>query len=521
MAYAKLVQRLIDRLEAGGGEPGHRRRERGRSAMRLARAARSALFSSLGSVLFGSLRSIIVLSLPLPPGEGRGEGRLGERRIDAVNLGQPIAKVKRGLRCALTHRSALHATMRFYCDTTPSKRIAIAVTTHQDSDCVKKTPLPDTWPATVKSAVLHVISLAQLAAAHTRGWAADSINARVRLKAENDRLRAEIGLLREEIRIKDARMTRVDPHRRPQYPPTERMAVLALKTARCWSLERAAKTFQVTAATIASWMKRLDEQGPEALMQLPGEPPNKFPQFVRQVVQRLKTLCPAMGKVKIAQTLARAGLHLSATTVGRMLRGGEDPADLASPPIAHPGPDGGANTNPEFNTGTTDDEGVDVGLGKGRVVTAKRPNHVWHVDLTMVPTAAGFWTRWPPFALPQCWPFCWWVAVAIDHFSRRVMGTGVFATQPTSATVRTFLGRTIAKGDAAPKYLVCDRGPQFDCPCFRDWCRREGIQPPRYGAIGKHGSIAVVERVILTLKCLLAFLVLIPYRRAACSGKWT
>ena len=67
--------------------------------MRLARAARSALFSSLGSVLFGSLRSIIVLSLPLPPGEGRGEGDVSvERRIDAVNLGQPIAKVKRGLR---------------------------------------------------------------------------------------------------------------------------------------------------------------------------------------------------------------------------------------------------------------------------------------------------------------------------------------------------------------------------------------------------------------------------------------
>ena len=78
----------------------------------------------------------------------------------------------------------------------------------QDSDCVKKTPLPDTWPATVKSAVLHVISLAQFAAAHTRGWAADSVNARVRLKAENDRLEAEIRLLREEIRIKDARMTR-------------------------------------------------------------------------------------------------------------------------------------------------------------------------------------------------------------------------------------------------------------------------------------------------------------------------
>jgi hypothetical protein len=36
--------------------------------------------------------------------------------------------------------------------------------------------------------------------------------------------------------------------------------------------------------------------------------------------ERLKTLCPTLGKVKIAQILARAGLHLGATTVGRILK---------------------------------------------------------------------------------------------------------------------------------------------------------------------------------------------------------
>jgi hypothetical protein len=85
--------------------------------------------------------------------------------------------------------------------------------------------------------------------------------------------------------------------------------------------------------------------------------------------------------------------------------------------------------------------------------------------------------------------------------------------QPTSLQVREFLGRTIAKAKAAPKYIICDRGPQFDCHAFRDWCRRKGIKP-RYGAIGKHGSIAVVERFILTLKTLLRCFLLIPYRRA-------
>ena len=71
-------------------------------------------------------------------------------------------------------------------------------------------PLPRRWNDTVRvPAVLHVISLAQFAAAHTRGWAANSINARMRLKAENDRLQQEVELLREEIRIKDARMEQI------------------------------------------------------------------------------------------------------------------------------------------------------------------------------------------------------------------------------------------------------------------------------------------------------------------------
>ena len=107
-----------------------------------------------------------------------------------------------------------------------------------------------------------------------------SVNARVRLRAENQRLREEVALLREEVRIKDARMARLDPHRRPQYPPTERMAILELKAARHWSLERTARAMLVTAATIASWLKRIDEDGPDALVQLP-RPVNKFPELVQ------------------------------------------------------------------------------------------------------------------------------------------------------------------------------------------------------------------------------------------------
>jgi transposase-like protein len=161
----------------------------------------------------------------------------------------------------------------------------------------------------VKSAAIHALALAHYSIVYAPAWAADSINARVRLAAEKDRFYEDRALLREELRIKDARSLRTPPQRRPHYSPQERMAVLELRAARGWSLKQTADSFLITSATIASWMKRIDEQGPDALLQL-RQPVNKFPDFVRYIVQRLKTLNPTMGKVKIAETLCRAGLHL-------------------------------------------------------------------------------------------------------------------------------------------------------------------------------------------------------------------
>ena len=55
------------------------------------------------------------------------------------------------------------------------------------------------------------------------------------------------------------------------------------------------------------------------------------------------------------------------------------------------------------------------------------------------------------------------------------------------------------QAQAKPKYLICDKGKQFWCKGFKDWCRRKGIRP-WFGAVGQHGSIAVVERFIQTVK---------------------
>jgi hypothetical protein len=296
-------------------------------------------------------------------------------------------------------------------------------------------PFPKSWPAKVRSAMLHVVSLAKYAAVYTRSWAADCTNARVRLRADRERHKEENALLREELRIKDCRMAGIPAHHRPFYRATERLAILELKPARGWSLEQTAKAFFVCPKTIAAWMKRIDEDGTAALVQLPV-PVNRFPDFVRYAVQRVQTLCPTLGKKKLSEVLARAGLHLGTSTIGRIRK--EKPIQPPFPP---------ATTNAE--------------PAEDRTVTAKRPNHVWHVDLTTVPTQLGFWCPWAHCAWPQCWPWCWWLAIILDHYSRRVMGFALFRTPPTSMEVRRCLGRTIGNAKRAPKYLISDKGSQF------------------------------------------------------------
>ncbi|MFC1461415.1 DDE-type integrase/transposase/recombinase, partial [Verrucomicrobiota bacterium] len=338
-------------------------------------------------------------------------------------------------------------------------------------------PLPQDWPQHVRSAILHIVSLAYWAITCAHSWAANSGIEHIQSADRKNQKNMEITLLSEHIRLLHARIDRISPSHRPYYTPTERMAILELRAARGWNLSQTAENLQVEPETIASWMKRVDEQGPQALIRLP-EPINKFPAFVQYIVQRLKVLCPAMGKKKIAEILTRAGLSLCSTTVSRFLKS-------KTPEI--PDPVSSSDLPEEPNDSPP------------RVVTARHPNHVWHVDLTVVPTRAGFWIPWIPWALPQVWPFCWWIAVATDHFSRKAIGFAVFKKQPTSLDVRSFLGRAMGRNKTKPKYIICDKGTQFWCDAYKKWCKRKKVKP-RYGAVGKYGSIAIVERFIRSMK---------------------
>ena len=219
--------------------------------------------------------------------------------------------------------------------------------------------LPKRWPRHVRSAVIHAVSMADVAFIITQTRLANHFDARVRAQAENDRLRRHVALLEEELRIKDTRMDRLPAQRRPHYPAIERLAILELRAARGWSQAETARRLLVTPLTVASWTQRLDDEGPDALVQV-RDPVNRFPELVSYLVRRLRALCPGMGSRRVARILARAGLHLGATTARRIL-------ELAPKPKP-------ASRRPS----------------KPRTVAATRPNHVWHLDLTTVPTIGGF-----------------------------------------------------------------------------------------------------------------------------------
>ncbi len=64
-------------------------------------------------------------------------------------------------------------------------------------------------------------------------------------------------------------------------------------------------------------MKRLDEDGPDALLKM-DEPVNRFPDFVRHMVRRLQTLCPFLGKNAVVAV--RVAAMLALLLVGRRCR---------------------------------------------------------------------------------------------------------------------------------------------------------------------------------------------------------
>jgi transposase InsO family protein len=119
---------------------------------------------------------------------------------------------------------------------------------------------------------------------------------------------------------------------------------------------------------------------------------------------------------------------------------------------------------------------------KARSIPAWYPNHVWSIDTTMV----NCWGLWPIH-----------ICVVIDHFSRKVVAA-VPLEGPNAGWINNALESAIEKY-GPPKHIISDHGGAFIGEVFAELLSKYNIKP-RLGAIGKHGSIAVTERVNKTLK---------------------
>jgi putative transposase len=264
------------------------------------------------------------------------------------------------------------------------------------------------------------------------------------LKERLERVRSENDILRE-------RLARIDPRRRPHYRPWERMRILWHQARYLLSLAATAKAFLVTVQTLVNWRRAVERgEGPEVDGRVPLR---RISDAAAELVLRIKRDWPRWGSRRIAGILARLGLSASRTTVQRLLQ---------RPP---PAP-----------TRANDVRGL-----RGRLVPA-RPDHVWLMDFTRV----GSMLRSVV------------VGAVIDGFSRRVLAIAVCHGEPTALFAVRLL-RDAVRRNGAPTWMVTDRGTQFTASGFTRVLRRLGIGH-RYGAVGRKGSIALLERFWRTMK---------------------
>jgi len=346
-------------------------------------------------------------------------------------------------------------------------------------------PLPRNWRALIKRGLVAAIGLERAALLDVRAGFENSPDPRARISAELDSALERIEVLEAHNRILKSRIEDVPPHERPHYRPAVRLEILQLAAKARWKLSRIAREFVLAPKTVRNWLRRLDEQGEDALLQT-RDPVNAFDDAVSELVHALHRAAPGKGRRMKADLLLRTGLQLADSTVKRML---ERPTK-SKPEPPSPAPDSSKVGSTTSTLG-----------GRKHVVTADRPHHVWHVDITTIPIGfgnGGFWVIWWPFALVLAWAFSWHIGVVLDHYSRAFLAFRIFRHEPSAADVCALLDDAVRRSGASPKYIISDQGTQFQSE-YRRWCKTNSVKP-RFGAVGQHGSIAIVERFIRSMK---------------------
>jgi len=219
---------------------------------------------------------------------------------------------------------------------------------------------------------------------------------------------------------------------------------------------RVKEHFLIAKSTLYRWLHAA-EKGDLGERKTRQESPRKTPREVARMLWEIFEANPHFGRKRIANILWLLGVFVAASTVRNVLL---QPKPRNAPAAAK------AQDAP----------------ATPREIVARYPNHVWRVDRTRVLR----WGLWPT-----------WVLVAIDHFSRAVMAV-VPLEGPNAGWVVDALEEAFSR-HGPPKHLISDQERVFISEVLADLLYQWNVKH-RFGAVGKHGSIAVTERVILTLK---------------------
>jgi putative transposase len=126
-----------------------------------------------------------------------------------------------------------------------------------------------------------------------------------------------------------------------------------------------------------------------------------------------------------------------------------------------------------------------------RDFTAERPNMLWVADITYIPTWAGFL----------------YLAVALDAFSRRIVGWAMATTLHTQLVLDALnmalaTRRPHAGGVQGTRGVIhhSDQGSQYTSIEFGKRCREAGVRPSM-GSVGDAYDNAMAESFFATLEC--------------------
>ena len=269
-----------------------------------------------------------------------------------------------------------------------------------------------------------------------------------RLRDENRRLKSENRQLK-------SRLHKMPRKRR--YSPMQRLQILWHMAYYGIPRSRVKDHFLIAKSTPYRWLHAAESGDVGDRKSPPGGRP-KTPQEVVRMIWDMFDSNPHFGRNRIAMTLWLLGVFVAASTVRNILLR----------PKARKAPAGATQAR--------------AGPEKLREIVARYANHVWSVDRTRV----YLWGLWPT-----------WVLVAIDHFSRMV--TAVCPLEGPNAGWVIDAVESAFRRHGHPRHLITDQEGVFVSDAFRGLLGRWDVRQ-RFEAVGQHGSVAVTERVILTLK---------------------